>query len=91
MTSYEFEKMAKNAAIKSAEKYDRGLTIEDMHIVWFAHVLGNKKCLMFTEKLEGLYFEVTYNSLKEEIYVDTYGKLNNMRIGHEDPLWAFMS
>ena len=45
MTSYEFEKVAKNAVIKlMKEKHDIDLTMNELEFVWFAHELGYKKC-----------------------------------------------
>lgn len=48
----------------------------DLFIVWSCYILGNRKFLVgckFTDN----YFEVTYNSIKQEWYIDIYEKLNN--------------
>ena len=81
MTSYEFEKLAKNEVIKiMKEKYNIELSIEELEMVWFAHELGFKKCTLYAKKLGHYYPEVTYNRDKNEIYVDIYLKQSNTRI-----------
>ena len=81
MTSYEFEKLAKNEVIKiMKEKYNIELSIDELEMVWFAHELGFKKCTLYAKKLGHYYPEVTYNRDKNEIYVDIYLKQSNTRI-----------
>jgi hypothetical protein len=41
MTSYEFEKAAKNAVIQTLSE---DISIDQLDLVWFAHELGYKKC-----------------------------------------------
>lgn len=78
MTSYEFEKLAKNKVIEiMKEKYDIELSIEELDMVWFAHELGYKKCTLYAKKLGHYYPEVTYNRDKNELYVDIYLKQSN--------------
>ncbi len=78
MTSSEFERLAKTAVAK-VMKAKHGITVkyEDLELVWFAHELGNKKCMIYGPAL-GLYYpEVTYNADKQELYVDVYIKRSN--------------
>ena len=85
MTSYEFEKVAKNAVIKvMKEKYDIELSLQELDFVWFAHELGYKKCTLYAERLGHYYPEVTYNLAKDELYVDIYLKQSNTRIESKD-------
>lgn len=85
MTSYEFEKAAKNAVIKvMRDKYGIELSIQDLDIVWFAHVLGFKKCTLYAKKLGNYYPEVTYNRNMNELYVDVYLKQSNTMFGGDD-------
>ena len=49
----------------------------DCFIVWFCFVLGGWKALVSTTLPDGRYYEVTYNKITEETYVDTYVKVNN--------------
>lgn len=75
MTSYEFEKIAKNAVIKiMKEEYGIELTMQELEFVWFAHELGYKKCTLWAQKLGHYYPEVTYNRDNNELYVDIYLK-----------------
>ena len=81
MQSYEFEVKCKNALVKILkEKYQfgDGLTIKDLHLVWFAKVLGNFKCLIIDLLPNGRYYECTYNGAKDELYIDIYDKQHNI-------------
>ena len=85
MTSYEFEKVAKNAVVKlMKEKHNIDLTVRELDLVWFAHELGYKKCTLWAQKLGHYYPEVTYNRDKNEIYVDIYLKQSNTKIEVKD-------
>lgn len=81
MTSYEFEKVAKNAVIKVLNK---NITIEKLDLVWFAHELGYKKCTIWGTAMGDKYAEVTYNRDKNEIYVDMYKKISNTKISADE-------
>lgn len=72
MTSYEFEKVAKNAVIQTLGE---NISINELDLVWFAHELGYKKCTIWGEPLGKRYAEVTYNRDKDELYVDVYRKI----------------
>ena len=37
---------------------------DDVFVVWLCKVLGNNKALLSTYMLDGMYYEVTYNSAK---------------------------
>lgn len=58
-------------------KYKPDFNIHDVYIVWFAYVLGGWKALCSTSIPDGRYYEVTYNAVKSEAYVDTYRKTHN--------------
>lgn len=53
------------------------LTMDDVFVVWFAKTLQNWKCLVSTTVPDGMYYEVTQNGDKNEIYVDVYKKWEN--------------
>lgn len=53
-----------------------------LFIVWSCYILGNRKFLVGA-KNSNFYFEVTYNSAREEWYVDTYTKIDNKGISDE--------
>lgn len=56
------------------------LSTDDIYIVWFSKTLQNWKALLSTDLHDGLYYEVTYNGDKRELYVDTYQKKTNKRL-----------
>lgn len=60
------------------------LKIEDVYVVKFSYVLGYHKTLLSTTVSDGKYYEVTYNALKEETYIDTYVKLRNEGVSDAD-------
>lgn len=82
MTSYEFEKAAKNEVVKVLKETTnrKDITIDQLDLVWFAHELGYKKCTIWGEPMGDLYAEITYNRDKDEMYVDIYQKVSNTRI-----------
>lgn len=85
MTSYQFEVAAKNAVVDIfRDEKDIEINISDIDLVWFAHVLGNKKCTIWGSKMGSYYAEVTYNVNKREMYVDIYDKESNRAIPEED-------
>ena len=85
MTSYEFEKCAKNAVIKiMKENHGITLCLDELQFVWFAHELGYKKCTLYAQKLGHYYPEVTYNRDKDEMYVDVYLKVSNTVVRGDD-------
>lgn len=49
----------------------------DIYVVWVCKTLQNNKALLSTTLLDGMYFEVTYNGDKKELYFDAYHKLEN--------------
>lgn len=79
MTSYEFEVICKNALINTIKIwYNEDLTIEDLHLVWYAKELKNHKCVIVDLKENQRYYELTYNGEKDEIYLDIYEKKHNV-------------
>lgn len=53
--------------------------IEDVYVVWYSKTLQNAKALLSTTLPDGMYYEVTYNGNKDEIYFDAYKKFENIR------------
>ncbi len=87
MNSYEFEKICKNALIKIIKKdYAEELTIEDIHLVWFAKILQNYKCTMCDKNVKEnkRYYECTYNGDKKQIYIDVYNKDLNVVVEEQE-------
>ncbi|MBQ8893418.1 MAG: hypothetical protein IJ043_03310 [Clostridia bacterium] len=50
---------------------------EDVYVVWLCKILQNNKALLGTKIPDGIYYEITYNGDKKEIYVDVYKKGEN--------------
>ena len=60
------------------EKTDnKVLTKEDVYVVWSCKVLQNNKALLSTTVSDGMYYELTYNGNKKELYLDAYKKCEN--------------
>ena len=53
------------------------ITKDDVFIVWSCKTLQNNKALVSTIVPDGMYYEITYNGDKKEIYVDAYKKWEN--------------
>ena len=81
ITSYNFEKAAKNAVI---DVLGKDIVIDQLEMVWFAHELGYKKCTIWGEPMGDKYAEVTYNRDKDEMYVDIYEKISNTKISSSE-------
>lgn len=52
----------------------------DVFIVWMCKALQNNKALASTTLFDGMYYELTYNGDKKELYLDAYKKWQNVRI-----------
>lgn len=67
------------------EKTDRYvMTEDDVFIVWSCKTLQNSKAMVSTKVSDGMYYEVTFNGDKNEIYVDAYKKWENKAHNYED-------
>lgn len=62
---------------------DFTLTEDDVFIVWFSKTLQNWKALVSTTVSDGMYYEITYNGDKEQVYLDAYKKWENKCIPDE--------
>lgn len=49
-------------------------------VVWYCKTLQNFKALLSTTLFDGMYYEVTYNGDKDEIYLDAYKKFENRKV-----------
>ena len=50
---------------------------DDVFIVWMCKTLQNSKALASTTLFDGMYYELTYNGDKNELYFDAYKKWEN--------------
>ena len=53
------------------------VTYDDVFVVWYAITLQNSNALLATTLRDGMYYEITYNGDKNEIYLDAYKKFEN--------------
>lgn len=67
-----------NSRVDKTDKFE--IDTEDVYIVWFCKTLQNFKALLSTTVSDGMYYEITYNGDKNELYLDAYKKWENQRI-----------
>lgn len=79
MKNNEFQKLCIE---KMVEYYKNNLNKEitdgDVFIVWICKTLQNNKAMLSTTMFDGMYFELTYNGDKKELYLDAYTKKQNI-------------
>ena len=56
------------------------ITRDDVFIVWMCKTLQNSKAMASTTLFDGMYYELTYNGDKGELYVDAYKKWENFAV-----------
>lgn len=87
MNNEEFIKRAKQLvkeyAIEHLDKTDE-IPNFNVYIVWSCKTLQNSKALLSTSLLDGMYYELTMNGDKKEIYFDAYKKFENKCIKVEE-------
>ena len=74
-----------NYTNKHLDKTDqKEITTDDVFMVWSCKTLQNNKALASTTISDGMYYELTYNGDKKELYVDAYKKWENKCIKVEE-------
>lgn len=58
---------------------NKTIGIDDVYVVWSCKTLQNNKALLSTNVSDGLYYEITHNGDKKEIYTDVYKKWENFK------------
>ena len=53
------------------------ITTDNVFVVWQCKTLQNNKALLSTTLYDGMYYELTYNGDKKELYLDAYKKFEN--------------
>ena len=56
------------------------ITEQDVFIVWMCKTLQNSKAMVSTTLYDGMYYELTYNGDKKQLYLDAYKKWENQCI-----------
>lgn len=65
-------------ANENFEKTDnKQITVNDVFVVWSCKTLQNNKALLSTTVSDGMYYELTFNGDKQELYFDAYKKWEN--------------
>lgn len=72
-----------NSQADSTDKNGK-ITKDNVFVVWAVKVLQNNKALLSTTVSDGMYYELTYNGDKKEIYVDAYKKWKNYAVKVEE-------
>lgn len=85
MGSEAFLALCKDAVVnyfnEHADKSDRTqITGNDVFVVWSCKTLQNNKALLSTTVSDGMYYELTYNGDRQELYLDAYKKWENRKI-----------
>mgnify|MGYP004551789881 FL=1 len=79
-----FELVKKTVADYTNEHLDKTdgkqIGTEDVYVVWYCKTLQNWKALASTTLFDGMYYEITINGDKQEMYLDAYKKFENRAI-----------
>lgn len=79
------KKIVKNYVNEHLDKGDNiQITEDNVFIVWSCKTLQNNKALLSTTLFDGMYYELTYNGDKKEVYLDAYKKFENKAIKVEE-------
>ena len=82
MDNQQFIDLAKKTVCDYANEHldksdNAQITENDVFVVWSCKALQNNKALLSTTLHDGMYYELTYNGNKAELYVDAYKKFEN--------------
>ena len=77
------KELVKEYAIQHSDKTDE-IPNFNTYVVWSCKTLQNSKALLSTELKDGMYYELTMNGDKKEIYFDAYKKFENKCIKIEE-------
>jgi hypothetical protein len=83
MNERDFVKLCKKTVAEYANEHldkcdGEQITEDDVFIVWMCKTLQNSKALVSTTLFDGMYYELTYNGDKKELYLDAYKKFQNV-------------
>lgn len=80
MGSKEFIQFAKEQVVdyfNSRADKNGHIETDDVFVVWYCKTLQNSKALLSTTVSDGMYYEITFNGDKSEVYLDAYKKWQN--------------
>lgn len=82
MNEVEFSELVKSIVADYTNEHldksdNKKITKDDVYIVWMCKTLQNNKALASTNLFDGMYYELTYNGDKKEMYLDAYKKFEN--------------
>ena len=85
MNEKEFVELCKRTVAEYANRHldksdAKQINENDVFIVWMCKTLQNSKALVSTTLFDGMYYELTYNGDKKELYLDAYKKWENQCI-----------
>ena len=81
MGEVEFVSLCKQEVVNYLRfTHDIHITENDVYVVWLCKVLQNNKALLSTNRVDNMYYEITHNGDKGELYIDAYQKMNNYSV-----------
>ena len=85
MTDVKFIELVKNTVRDYTNEHldvtdGKQITSDDVYIVWYCRTLQNWKALASTTLFDGMYYELTVNGDKNDMYLDAYKKFENRTI-----------
>ena len=85
MNEKEFVALVKKTVADYANQHldktdGKQITEDDVFIVWMCKTLQNSKAMASTTLFDGMYYELTFNGNKQELYVDAYKKWQNFTV-----------
>lgn len=66
-----------NNKVDTLNEENNFISFKDVYVVWICKILQNNKALLSTNRDDGMYYELTYNGDKKELYIDAYKKEEN--------------
>lgn len=89
MKNNDFLKLCKRTVVdyfnsRAAKTDNIKITEDNVFIVWICKTLQNYKAMVITTVSDGMYYELTYNGDKQELYLDAYKKWENQCIKVEE-------
>lgn len=85
MDTKEFIQLCKDIIVDYANNHldptnKKKIDTDDVYVVWYSKTLQNSKALLSTTLPDGMYYELTLNGSRAEVYMDAYKKWENRKI-----------